>query len=138
VVLLACGAGFGAYEAFGSSAPASSVSAGGDPTPTPTSTAAATKARVVTVRVVIDGIGADGFTGRLVSTGQEVTVRLDGSTRYGTTAHPYSQAQLAVGETVVVRARRTGTDTLTATLVVGSSAGSAGSNGAAGSAGSNA
>jgi hypothetical protein len=123
-VALAAGIGIGAYAAFGSSGPAASTASGGTPSPTPaavtpTATPAAKHGRTVTVRVVIESIGPDSFTGRLVATGQPVTVRLEGSTRFGTAAHPFSRAGLSVGETVLVRGRRTADATLAATLVDG-------------------
>ena len=126
--VLAVGIGFGVYEAFGSAGPSAGAGAGAASTATaapavPAATgsgAAATRVgRVVEVRVVIEAIGADSFTGHLLATGQQVTVRIDGDTRFGTTAHPFRQGQLTVGETVLVRARRTAADVLTATLVVG-------------------
>jgi hypothetical protein len=129
VLVLACAVGFGAYEAVGSSgSPASAVSAGGTPAPTPTATGAAKRARTVTVRVVIESIGTDSFTGKLVSTGQEVTVHWGQATRFGIAARPFNRNDLVVGETVVVRGKRTGTAALEATLVLGSAAGSLGTN----------
>lgn len=122
-VVLAVAVGFGAYAAVGSSGPAANVTTSGGGTPTPgaaaTATSAAKHGRAVDVRVVIESIGTDSFTGHLVATGEEVTVQLDGTTRFGTAAHPFSRGQLSVGETVLVRGRRSAADTLSATVVVG-------------------
>ena len=68
---------------------------------------------------MIESIGTGSFTGHLVATGQPVTVEFDASTHFGTTAHPFGRGQLGIGETVVVRGRRTAADVLTATIVVG-------------------
>lgn len=125
-VVLAVAVGFGAYAAVGSSGPAANVTtSGGAPTPGAVVTAAATattaakRGRAVDVRVVVESVGTDSFTGHIVATGEQVTVRLDATTRFGTAAHPFSRGQLIVGETVLVRGRRSATDTLTATIVLG-------------------
>ncbi|MBR7836510.1 hypothetical protein KDL01_24745 [Actinospica durhamensis] len=124
VAVLAIGVGFGAYEAFGSSGSTANVTAGSTATPaapaaTPSVANATKHGRVVEVRVVIESIGTDSITGHLVATGEPVTVEFDASTHFGTTAHPFSSGQLSIGETVVVRGRRTAADILTATIVVG-------------------
>jgi hypothetical protein len=123
-VVLAVAVGFGAYEAVGSSGPAANVTTGaGASTPqaaaTGTATPAGKRGRAVDVLVVIESIGADSFTGHIVSTGEHVTVQLGASTRFGTVARPFSRDQLSVGETVGVRGRRSAADTLAATVVVG-------------------
>jgi len=121
VVALAVAVGFGAYEAVGSSGPAANVATGSD-SPAPTVAASATSAaklgRAVDVRVVVESIGTDSFTGHLVASGDEVTVRLDATTHFGTVARPLSRDELSVGETVLVRGRRSAPDTLTATIVL--------------------
>jgi hypothetical protein len=120
--VLAVAVGFGGYEAVGSSGPAASTATGGA-APTPdaaaTATAAAKHGRAVDVRVVIESIGADSFTGHLVATGEHVTVQLDPTTRFGAAVHPFSREQLKVGETVLVRGRRSAADVLAATVVLG-------------------
>ena len=120
--VLAVAVGFAGYEAVGSSGPAASTATGGA-APTPdavaTATAAAKHGRTVDVRVVIESIGADSFTGHLVATGEHVTVQLDPTTRFGAAVHPFSREQLQVGETVLVRGRRSAADVLAATVVLG-------------------
>ncbi|WP_034269641.1 hypothetical protein [Actinospica robiniae] len=119
---LAVAVGFGAYEAVGSSGPAANTTtSGAAPTPgaVATATAAAKLGRAVDVRVVIESIGSGSFTGHLLATGEHVTVQLGATTRFGALAHPFSREQLKVGETVLVRGRRSAADVLAATVVLG-------------------
>jgi hypothetical protein len=48
-----------------------------------------------------------------------VTVQTDAKTRFGTPAHPFNRSLLRVGETVLVRGRRSAADAITAAVVVG-------------------
>lgn len=145
VVVLAGAVGFGAYAVVDSSGSGSGSTAAGSPATTQapaTPTAAATSGtggadtgkgegkhgKPLNVRVVIASVGPDSFTGTLVATGQQVTVRFDADTRFGTAAHPFSRGQLNAGETVLVRGRRSAAGTLTAEFVAGAAADPAGTN----------
>jgi hypothetical protein len=126
-VLVAGVLGLGAWAAFGSSGPSSAAAAGGTATATAAGdgagagtragTGADKRTKVLTFRVTIQSVGADAFTGSLVADGAKVTVALTDKTRYGTRARPFSRGDLTAGETVLVRGRRTGPDTVTATIV---------------------
>ncbi|HEX4789931.1 MAG TPA: hypothetical protein VH372_15800 [Actinospica sp.] len=128
-VVLACALGFGGWAAFSSAGPASSdgTSAGGSATAKATAagTAAGKRAKALSFRVAIRSVGADSFTGTVPATGETVTIALTGTTHYGTKAHPFSRNDLTSGEIVLVHGRRTGTDTVTATIVVADTAASA-------------
>ena len=117
-VLVACALGLGVWAAFDSSgSPASGVAAGTSATGTAAGTDAGAHTKALTFRVTIQSVGADSFTGKVMANGETVTVALTDKTRYGTKAHAFSQSELTVGETVIVHGRRTGTDTVTASLV---------------------
>jgi len=117
--LLVAGAlGLGAWLAFDSSSPsANTASTGTAGIPTPAATGTGTAARALTFRVTIASVGAASFTGTALANGEPVTVTLTAKTRFGTKAHAFTRGDLTVGETVIVRGRRTGTDTITATEV---------------------
>ena len=121
-VLVICVLALGAWLAFGSSSSSANAASTG-PAATTTSTAAApgggadTAKRALTFRVTIVSLGSDSFTGKALANGDPVTVTMTSSTRFGTQAHAFDRSDLAVGETVIVRGRRTGTDTVTATEV---------------------
>jgi hypothetical protein len=126
--VLACAVGFGAWAAFGSSGPASSnTSADGTATAKATATGTATgkKAKALSFRVAIRSVGADSFSGTVPATGETVTIALTENTQYGTKAHPFSQDELTAGEIVLVHGRRSGTDTVTATVVAADNGASA-------------
>jgi hypothetical protein len=127
-VVVAGALGLGAWAAFGSSGQSpAGAAAGGTATATAAGTGAGAGAgagtgvdkhtKALTFRVTIQSVGADAFTGSVVANGEKVTVALTDKTRYGTKAHPFSRGDLTAGETVLVRGRRTGTDTVTATIV---------------------
>jgi hypothetical protein len=121
-VVVVCLLGLGAWLAFGSSgssANASSTGAGATALPTYASTgnAAGSAKRALTFRVTIKSLNTDSFTGTELATGDPITVAVNGNTRFGTKAHAFSALDLSVGETVIVRGRRTGTDVVTATAV---------------------
>lgn len=117
--LLVAGAlGLGAWLAFDSSSPtANTASTGTAGTPAPGATGTGTAARALTFRVRIASVGAASFTGTALANGEPVTVTLTAKTRFGTKAHAFTRGDLTVGETVIVRGRRTGTDAITATEV---------------------
>jgi hypothetical protein len=138
-VLVAVVIGLAAWAAFGASGPSSATASGG--TPAGTATGAATSASTagaagdatgkrgrleLTFRVTITSVGADSFTGTVLANGDDVTIALIDTTRYGTKIRPFSQAQLAVGETVLVHGKRTGLDTVTASVVAADAGGSTG------------
>jgi hypothetical protein len=127
-LIAACALGIGAWLAFGSSGSPSDAAAGSTATATPNAAGAGTPSakRALAFRVAITAVGADSFTGTVPATGQLVTVTWTDKTRFGTKAHPFDKSDLAVGETVAVRGRRTGTDKVTATLVTAATAGSSG------------
>ena len=121
-VLVAAALGLGVWAAFdsgGSSTTGSASAAGATATSTATSTATAGKhaKNELTFRVTIAAVGADSFTGTVLANGDTVTVVLNSKTHFGTKAHPFERAELSVGETVIVRGHRTGTDKVTATTV---------------------
>ena len=119
-VLVACVLGLGAWLAFGSSSSsADTASTGAAPVAgaSATGTAKATDKRALTFRVTIVSVASASFTGTVAANGESVTVTLDSKTRYGTKEHAFAQNDLTVGETVIVRGRRTGTDAITATEV---------------------
>jgi hypothetical protein len=117
-VALAGVIGLGAWLAFGSSStPAASTTASGataSPSASPTSTE---RHAGTAFRVTIVSVGADSFTGTVFSTGRTVTVTLGAATRYGTKTHPFRRTDLKAGVMVIVRGKRTSTDTVTATDV---------------------
>ena len=127
-VLVAAALGVGVWAAFdsGSSSPSSTAagtSATGTPTPGATGSAGKKdKDGALTFRVTISSIGTDSFTGTVLANGENITVKLTGKTHYGTKAHPFTQADLTLGETVIVRGRRTGTDVVTAGTVAANTA----------------
>ena len=132
-VLVVVVIGLAAWAAFGAAGPSSGNAAGGGSASTATGAATAGTAgdstgkggRVaLTFRVTITSVGAASFTGTVLANGDDVTIALTGTTRYGTKARPFSQGQLVVGETVLVRGKRTGTDTVTATVVAADAGGS--------------
>ena len=120
-VLVACVLGLGAWLAFSSSSSttnAASTGPAGTTTAAPTGTASgAAKRAALTFRVTIASVGSESFTGKVPADGDSVTVTITSSTRFGTKAHAFTQSDLAVGQTVIVRGKRTGTDTITATEV---------------------
>ena len=119
-VLVACVLGLGAWLAFSSSGSSTDTAATGPAataTAAPTGTAADAAKRALTFRVTIASVGSDSFTGKVPADGDSVTVTVTSATRFGTKAHAFSQSDLTVGETVIVRGKRTGTDTITATEV---------------------
>lgn len=130
-VLVAAALAVGVWTALGSGG-ASPGNAAAGTTATGTATAASTGAAgkratdVLTFRVTIRSIGADSFTGTVLADGEAVTVELTSKTRFGTKARPFAQDDLSSGETVVVRGRRTGMDTVTANLVAANTTSSAG------------
>jgi hypothetical protein len=137
-VLVACVLGLGAWLAFGSSISSTntaSTGAAATPTVAATGTASGTAKRSLTFRVTIVSLGSGSFTGTVPANGEPVTVTLTSKTRFGTTAHAFSQADLSVGETVIVRGRRTGTDAITATEVAANVAKTAKSTATAGATG---
>jgi hypothetical protein len=119
-VVVLCLLGLGAWLAFGSSgssANASSSGAGALPTYAATGNAAGSAKRALTFRVTIKSLNTGSFTGTELATGDPITVTINANTRFGTKAHAFSSSDLSVGETVIVRGRRTGTDVVTATAV---------------------
>jgi hypothetical protein len=114
-ILVAVVLGLGAWLAFGSSSTPAASAASTSTSASPSPTTSAKKA--LAFRVTIASIGTDSFTGKILATGQDVTVTLTAKTRYGTKARPFSKTDLQVGELVAVRGKRTGTDTITATEV---------------------
>ena len=139
-VLVAAVIGLAAWAAFGASGPPSGNAAGGASTSTATGAAAAGTAgdstgkrgkATLTFRVTIASVGADSFTGTVLANGDDVTVALTDTTHYGTKARPFSQGRLTVGETVLVRGKRTGADTVTATVVAADTGDSGGAADAA-------
>ena len=115
-LLVACVLGLGAWMAFGSSSPSANAAATGA-TGTPGAAAAGAGPRALTFRVTVASVGSDSFTGKVLADGDSVTVAMTAKTRFGTKAHAFSLSDLSVGETVLVRGRRTGTGTITATEV---------------------
>lgn len=120
-VVLAAALGFGIWAALGSSGPSTAGAAAGS-SATPTSTGKAggksgAHAKAETFRVTIESVGANSFSGKLLADGRTVTIALDDKTHYGTKTRPFSRSDLTVGQTVIVHGRRTGTDTVTATVV---------------------
>jgi Domain of unknown function (DUF5666) len=119
-VLVACVLGLGAWLAFSSSSSSTNTaSTGAAATPTAASTGTATDAakRALTFRVTIASVGSGSFTGKVLADGDSVTVAITSDTRFGTKAHAFTQSELTVGETVIVRGKPTGTGTITATEV---------------------
>ena len=134
-VLVACVLGLGAWLAFGSSGPSADASSTGTTTtPAATATGGTTSKRALTFRVTIVSVGSDSFTGTVPTNGESVTVTLTSKTRFGTKAHPLTRDALTVGETVIVRGRRIGTNTVTATVVAANVTASADASGTAGAA----
>jgi hypothetical protein len=126
-LVVVCLLGLGAWLAFGSSgssADASSSGAGATALPTyaATGNAAGSAKRALTFRMTIKSLNTDSFTGTELATGDPITVTIDANTRFGTKAHAFSASDLSVGETVIVRGRRTGTDAVTATAVAANAA----------------
>jgi hypothetical protein len=119
-VLVVCVMGLGAWLAFGSSGPSTNTASTGSPATAaapPTGTAAGTAKRELTFRVIIASVGSDSFTGTVPANSDSVTVTITSKTHFGTKTHAFAQSDLTVGETVIVRGRRTGTGTITATEV---------------------
>lgn len=118
-VLVACVLGLGAWLAFSSSGSSTDTAATGPATTTaaPTGTASGAAKRALTFRVTIASVGSDSFTGTVPASGGSVTVSITTTTRFGTKTHAFKQSDLTVGETVIVRGKRTGTGTITATEV---------------------
>lgn len=121
-VVVACLLGLGAWMAFGSSSPsadASSTGAGAAASPTATATGSSTGSakRALTFRVTIQSLSTDSFTGTVLANGDQITVTITANTRFGTKAHALTRTDLNVGETVIVRGKRTGTDAVTASAV---------------------
>jgi hypothetical protein len=117
-----CVLGLGAWLALGSSgssADASSTGAGATALPTSAATgnAAGDAKHALTFRVTIKSLSTDSFSGTALANGDPITVTIDANTRFGTKAHALSFGTLSVGETVIVRGRRTGADAVTATEV---------------------
>lgn len=126
-VIAACALGLGAWLAFGSSGSSADAASGSTPTSTATHAAGTGSAKhALTFRVTITSVGADSFTGTVPATGQTVTVTWTDKTHFGTKTHAFNKSDLAVGGTVAVRGRRTGTDTVTATVITAATAGSSG------------
>ena len=117
-VLVASVLGVGAWLALGSSGPAAdAASTGVSAAPATPAVTTVTAKRGLTFRVTITSVGADSFSGTVLANGDPVTIALTADTRFGTKARPLSRSDLRVGETVIVRGQRTGTDTVTATAV---------------------
>jgi hypothetical protein len=120
VVLVVCVMGLGAWLAFGSSSSSTNTASANAPATAavpPTGAATDPAKRALTFRVTIASLGSDSFTGTVPAIGDSVTVTITSETRFGTKAHAFSQSDLTVGETVIVRGRRTGTATITASEV---------------------
>jgi Domain of unknown function (DUF5666) len=119
VVLVVCVMAVGAWLAFGSSSPSTNTASANSPATAASPTGAATDPakRALTFRVTIASLSSNSFTGTAPANGDSVTVTITSKTRFGTKTHAFSQSDLTVGETVIVRGRRTGTDTITATEV---------------------
>lgn len=115
-IIVAGGIAWGAYAAFGSSSTPASASTFPGGTPAPTGTAKHTKPQL-TLRVKIESIATNSFTGTIIANGQQVTVTLTAKTHFGTKARPLTRDSLAPGETVTVRGRRTGETLVTASAV---------------------
>lgn len=81
----------------------------------------AESSRTITIMVVVDSVAPNGFIATGQSGGEQIsfTVQYTPSTKFGTTARPISRSQVVVGAHVWVRGRRTGTDTITASLIAG-------------------
>lgn len=119
-VLVACVLGLGVWLAFGSSdSSADTASTGPVAAASGTPSAGGTGAakRALTFRVTIASVSADSFTGKVVANGDSITVTITSDTRFGSQEHAFTQADLTVGETVIVRGKRTATDAVTATEV---------------------
>ena len=126
-VLVAAALGVGVWAAFDSGSPSPSNAAGTSATGTPTPGATGSAGKkdkdgALTFRVTIASISADSFTGTVLADGANITVKLTDKTHYGTKAHPFNKADLTLGETVIVRGRRTGTDVVTAGTVAANTA----------------
>jgi Domain of unknown function (DUF5666) len=120
VVLVVCVMGLGAWLAFGSSSSSTNTASANSPATaaaSPNGAATDPAKRALTFRVTIASLGSNSFTGTMPADGDPVTVTITSKTRFGTKTHALSQSDLTVGETVIVRGRRTGTDTITATEV---------------------
>ena len=120
VVLVVCVMALGAWLAFDSSSPSTNTASANAPATAaapPTGAATDPAKRALTFRVTIASLGSDSFTGTVPANGDSVTVTITSKTRFGTKTHAFSQSDLTVGETVIVRGRRTGTATITATEV---------------------
>ena len=120
--IVVCVLGLGAWLAFGSSGSSADASSTGPgtvtvPTSAATGNAAGAAKRGLTFRVTIKSLSTDSFTGTALANGDPITVTVDANTRFGTKAHALTFSALSVGETVIVRGRRTGTDAVTATEV---------------------
>ena len=128
VLLAVCVLALGAWLALGSSSSSANAASTG-PAGAGTASAARSGAdaakRALTFRVTIASVGSDSFTGKVLADGQSVTVTTTSATRYGTKARAFSRSDLTVGETVIVRGRRTGTAAITATEVAANVAGTA-------------
>lgn len=99
-VLVVVVIGLAAWAAFGAAGPSSGDAAGGGSASTATGAATAGTAgdstgkggRVaLTFRVTITSVGAASFTGTVLANGDDVTIALTGTTRYGTKARPFSR-----------------------------------------------
>lgn len=132
-VLVAAALATGVWAALGSGgASPGNAAAGGSATSTATGASTGTAGKrtttVLNFRVTIRSIGADSFTGTALANNETVTVELTSKTRFGTKAHPFAAADLSSGETVIVRGRRTGTDTVTATVIAANTTSSSSSD----------
>jgi hypothetical protein len=80
----------------------------------------AESSKAITVLVVVDSLTADGFTATGES-GADIsfTLQYTANTKFGTATRPLTHAQVVPGAHVWVRGRRTGYDTITATVVAG-------------------
>jgi hypothetical protein len=137
VVLVVCVMALGAWLAFGSSSSSANTASANSPATantSPTGTATDTAKRALTFRVTIASLGSGSFTGTVPANGDSVTVTITSKTRFGTKTHAFSQSDLTVGETVIVRGRRTGTTMIAATEVAANVAKTTSTSTAAGAA----
>jgi hypothetical protein len=119
-VLVACVLGLGVWLAFGSSNSSTDTASTGPvaaASASPGAGGTGAAKRALTFRVTIASVGADSFTGKVLANGDSITVTITSDTRFGTQEHAFTQADLTVGETVIVRGKRTATDAVTATEV---------------------
>jgi hypothetical protein len=137
-VLVACVLGLGVWLAFGSSNSSTDTASTGPvaaASASPSAGGTGAAKRALTFRVTIASVGADSFTGKVLANGDPITVTITSGTRFGTKEHAFTQADLTVGETVIVRGKRTANDAVTATGVGADVAGAKKSTATAGATG---